>query len=468
MRKRHFLSRTDKTAGRVFICLLCVLLLAGQAVTARAESAYELSAEAADGGDQGDPSGEGGNGETPGPGSGGTQTPDPGPEPGSEKETEKGTEKESEKEAEKESEKESEPESETESGNETESESETETEDGSVDVTNTSSNVVLMAMNTRLPAGKLVVVDGEVRYMLASGALLKDTWAKIGNGIYHFEKDGAASTGLYEFGRYSYYFDDSGKLLINRFLKTGEDKYFFGDDGRMVTNEWVKASRTKRYYALSDGKLARSMWVRERYFDDTGLYSYRKGTRDTGTYQDSTAKRRLIIVGASRSWHMQLAVGNKKGIIWIVSPGKNIKWMKSTAMPKLRQKLKKYPNSQVVIQMGNNDVKHHQADAAFADYRKIYQSLLKKYKKASFYFMDVLPMKDLNCRRNRRAVRFNELLKKAFPRQYIGGYEYLLEDGYTNSYDGVHYNVDTSRKIFDYILSKIDSRRENGQKESGL
>ena len=106
--------------------------------------------------------------------------------------------------------------------------------------------------------------------------------------------------------------------------------------------------------------------------------------------------------------------------------------------------------------------------AAFADYRKIYQSLLKKYKKASFYFMDVLPMKDLNCRRNRRAVRFNELLKKAFPRQYIGGYEYLLEDGYTNSYDGVHYNVDTSRKIFDYILSKIDSRRENGQKESGL
>ena len=453
--------RKEKAAGRIMICLLCVLFLTGSFRLAAAVHFLGMTVYAEDGGGETggstDPSGEGIGSTDPSGGNageisqGGTENPQPGGETGTGSETETETETETEKESETESE------SETEKASEAETESEVGVGDntGTTDVTSTTSNVVLRAMLARVPAGKLVVRDGEVRYELADGNYLKDAWVKIGAGIYHFEKDGAATTGMYELGKHKYYFDDSGKLYINKFLKTGEDKYFFGDDGRMVTNEWVKATRTRRYYALNDGMLARSMWVKERYFDESGLYSYRKGTLKTSAYDKSTAKRKLIIVGASRSWHMQMAVGKKKGIIWIVSPGKNINWMNGTAVPRLRQKLKKYPNSQVVIQMGNNDVKHHKADAAFAKYRALYNSLMKKYKNAKFYFMDILPMKDLNCRRNRRALEFNKLLRKTFPRQWIGGYDYLMETGYTNSYDGVHYNVDTCRKIFNYILKQI-------------
>ena len=314
-------------------------------------------------------------------------------------------------------------------------------------------NVVLLARSSKLPAGKLVHKGGRYCYLRRDGSRLTDTWAKIGRNIYYFGTDGFARTGQYRYKANEYYFDKKGHLYHGRWRKVKKDRYYYALNGAMVRGEW-RWIHNSMYYFQSSGKMARSCWKDGCYLKASGKLDFSKGSGTTKRYKGSGNKNRLIIVGASRVWQMKKAVLTDSNIIYICKNGAGLSWFKKTACARLKKTLKKYPKSKVVIQLGNNDLQRNNAEDLFAKYAAVYQEILLKYPKTTFFFMDILPRKPLNSRKNINAKKFNTLLKRRFPRQYIGGYSHMVQEGFSTSYNDDHYCVKTSRDIFNYILNK--------------
>ena len=315
-------------------------------------------------------------------------------------------------------------------------------------------NVVKLAYRTVRPKGKLTRKGKKYCYILSNGSRLKNKWLKIGKYIYYFGNDGNAWTGSHRYKGKQYFFDKKGHLYIRKLRKQGKDRYFYGKDGAMVRGRW-QSVRGHYYYFSHSGKMARSKWVMGCYLKANGRMDYTKGRGSTKRYKSSGGKDKLVIIGASRVWQMSKAVETDSNVIYIAKSGEGLSWFKRTALKKLKKTLKKYPKSKVVIQMGNNDLTRKNAEVLAGKYASIYKSLIRKYPKASFYFMDILPKKPVNSAKNSCAKKFNACLAKRFPKQYIGGYSYMVNEGFITSYNKSHYSVKTSRDIFNYILKKV-------------
>ena len=319
---------------------------------------------------------------------------------------------------------------------------------------NPQSNVVLLACRTVRPKGKLTKKGGKYYYILSNGSKLTNTWLKIRKGIYYFGSDGCAWTGSRRYQGKQYYFSKKGKLYIRKFRKEGGARYYYSKTGVMVRGQWYRIN-DHVYYFSSSGKMAKSRWVNGCYVKANGRMDFRKGKGSTKRYKSSGRKNRLIIIGASRVWQMSQAVQTDSNVLYIARSGKGYKWFKRTAIPKLKKYLKKYPKSKVVIQMGNNDLTSKNVQSLYRKYAASYRSLTRSFPKASFYFMDILPRKPLNNWKNKYAQQYNKLLCQGFPKQYMGGYSYLVSKGFITSYNDCHYSVRTSRDIFNYILKKV-------------
>ncbi len=325
--------------------------------------------------------------------------------------------------------------------------------DGMSEADETGENVVELAAHADRPEGTLKKIGKNRYYVLKDGSVMKDVWLKIGSSVYYFGSDGSAWTGSHSYKDKQYYFDAKGRLYIKRFRKKNSARYYYAEDGAMVCGRWF-AIRGNMYYFYSSGKMARSCWVHGCYLSRSGKLDFRTGKGSTKRFK-ATGRQRLIIVGASRVKQMGLAVHTDKQVIYIAKSGKGLDWFSKTGLSQLKKRLKKYPKSKVVIQLGNNDLTGSNTEALFREYETLYRSLIKQYPKASFYLMDVLPRKPLDHKENDSARRFNALLKAAFPDAYIGGYTYMVEKGFSTSYNQSHYTVKTSRDIFNYILKKV-------------
>ena len=89
-----------------------------------------------------------------------------------------------------------------------------------------------------------------------------------------------------------------------------------------------------------------------------------------------------------------------------------------------------------------------------AAYQQI-KDLIDRYPDASFYIMDILPGNLVTrAKRNSNARKFNRLIRKSMGSHYIGGYEFLIKNGFT-LIDNSHYDTATYKKIYAYILRKI-------------
>lgn len=315
-------------------------------------------------------------------------------------------------------------------------------------------NVVLLAYRTVRPQGKLTKKGGKYYYILRNGSKLTNTWLKIRKAVYYFGSDGRAWTGSHRYlGKY-YYFSKKGQLYIRRFRKARGVRYYYSKTGAMIRGQWYRI-KDHVYYFYSSGKMAKSCWVKGCYIKANGKLDFRKGRGSTKRYKSSGSKDRLIIIGASRVWQMSQAVLTDSNVLYIAKSGKGYRWYKRTAIPKLKKYLKKYPKSKVVIQMGNNDLTSKNVKPLYEKYAASYRSLIRSYPKAAFYFMDILPGKPLSRRKNKYAQQYNELLRLGFPKQYLGGYSYMVGKGFITSYNDSHYSVRTSRDIFNYILKKV-------------
>ena len=312
--------------------------------------------------------------------------------------------------------------------------------------------VAVMAKQTELPAGKLKKVKGRTSYILKNKKRLKDAWICVRGRVYWLNHKGYARTGLRSYKGFYYYFDSSGRMASRRMVTVRGKTYFCSKTGAIVRSGW-KCIRGYWCYFQANGAMARAKWIGPWYVGKDGRLDMDRGKKKLRTRKFKASKKsRLIIVGASRVTQMERAVGTDRGVIYIAQSETN-------GIRRLEKKLKKFPRSTVVIQLGNNDIRLKSPDGFIDQYIEMYTDLFARYPKARFYVMDALPGKSPEGdARNELRVIFNDALRTAFPDRYIGGYDFLMKTGYVCSYDINHYSDNTSRKIFNYILRKVKKR----------
>lgn len=179
------------------------------------------------------------------------------------------------------------------------------------------------------------------------------------------------------------------------------------------------------------------------------------------------ANETILYSGDSRTEGMKLALGESSTLKFICKPGTGYKWLKDTAVGKIKSIVKENPNTIVIFAFGVNDLPN-------IDY---YTKLYKKFAdeiKANIWYMSVNPVDSsvqgpYDSVDNTKIEAFNAKLKSFAGSRYIDTYNYLLTDGFTAP-DSLHYDNDTYKKIHEYCLSAVNGtapESANGSTSSG-
>lgn len=324
--------------------------------------------------------------------------------------------------------------------------------------------VIQIAKKHTLRSAKIVEAGSSRRKLVCvlNGKRLKkkNYWFCVDGSVYYNNKKAVIQTGSFTYKGFRYYAGrKDGKLKINSFHNSGSDLYYFGSTGALITDGWHTADGHKRYFD-SNGKICLNQWIGDQYVGYDGVVisslkhrwePWNPAADENGRviFVPNASEKHLIIIGASRVVYMSWDVPRDSRITYIASPGKGIDWLKNEAMQLLDFWLSIYPGSKVVIQLGNNGI--HSEENSWLEYRSAYNYLLRHYPRTSFYFMDVLPGNlDYNVK-NEDRIEFNDHLRRTFPKQWIGGYDYLIEKGF-ETIDKIHYDKATNRMLYSYIL----------------
>lgn len=179
------------------------------------------------------------------------------------------------------------------------------------------------------------------------------------------------------------------------------------------------------------------------------------------------ANETILYSGDSRTEGMKLALGESSTLKFVCKPGTGYKWLKDTAVGKIKSIVKENPNTIVIFAFGVNDLPN-------IDY---YTKLYKKFAdeiKANIWYMSVNPVDSsvqgpYDSVDNTKIEAFNAKLKSFAGSRYIDTYNYLLTDGFTAP-DSLHYDNDTYKKIHEYCLSAVNGtapESANGSTSSG-
>ena len=316
-------------------------------------------------------------------------------------------------------------------------------------------------------AGQWVASAKGYRYRYkATGKYAKNEWLKIAGKIYFFKSDGYVKTGFKLYDGKRYYFDKNGVLAsgwktirgskyyfskVNGAAIVGKKKigkyyYYFDKTGKRKTG-WRKISGKYYYFNKSTGRMEVNKKIGKYYVDKHG--------RRTTTNPNANGKVD-IFVGDSRTVGMYMSVSELSSSKCIAKENMGYDWFVNEAIPKLKEKLKKKPSATVVVNMGINDIDN--CDRYLTQYSK----LVKKYPKATFYFMSVNPVDSkytwgsISYKKMKSKIQtFNKKLKNKFPDHYIDCYTYLTKEKKFKTSDGVHYTSGTYNDIYKYILTQI-------------
>ena len=122
--------------------------------------------------------------------------------------------------------------------------------------------------------------------------------------------------------------------------------------------------------------------------------------------------------------------------------------MKQPVLDMIRSYLQQKPTGTVIIDLGGNDLDNIEAYIGF------YRTLLKKFPRATFWFMGVLPREKGDPSNSKRKA-FSNRLAKELPGHVIDLYSKVYHmDGFTTK-DGTHYNKRQSRKIYQMAMKKM-------------
>ncbi|MDO4475406.1 MAG: hypothetical protein Q4B59_01305 [Lachnospiraceae bacterium] len=334
----------------------------------------------------------------------------------------------------------------------------------------TSKNVIRMAKRNQISGGTWEKKNGKIYYRKAPtkkkprGERIAGAWAMIDDNVYYFNAKGALVFGKFKYNGKQYMSDrETGEVYYGELVKIGKKTYGFRTDGVLAKKEWIWVDEDK-YYCDAKGRVLTSCWIGKRYVGSNGAmvqgFSKKQVTKNASK-AEVKKKQRLIVVGASRVCDMRDAVGTDRkfrydgqewNTVFICRRGAGFDWFRDIASAKLQAYLDIYPKSKVVIQLGNNDVSHVE-DGRLGEYAALYRKLMRRYPKATFYFMDALP--SMHEQANVRRQVYNRALRAAFPKQWIGGFDFLLALPFSPTEDGTHYQPSTSVAIFKYIRQKV-------------
>ncbi len=162
------------------------------------------------------------------------------------------------------------------------------------------------------------------------------------------------------------------------------------------------------------------------------------------------APENLIFIGDSRTVGMKHAVGKNK-YKWLAQVGIGYGWLAGTAGPMLS--VSANAGVKMVFNLGGHDPGHGEKYAEYINKR------IEKWDKAGvkLYYVSVNPVIDgYSNATNEKVDACNETLKRKLDDRvgWIDTNTYLFERGF-NTVDGLHYDEDTYRAIYGYILKMI-------------
>ncbi len=178
---------------------------------------------------------------------------------------------------------------------------------------------------------------------------------------------------------------------------------------------------------------------------------------NSGSSTNNTTSQKptkLIFVGDSRTVGMKNAVNSSD--IWSCETSKGLSWMKSTGIPNIENNLDN--KSGVIILMGINDVKVTNSDILASNYADYINDKANTWasKGVKVYFVSVMPTKGTYDDLNSYIDKFNSSIKKYLSSNvtYIDANSYLDSNGFSSS-DGLHYDSNTYKNIYNYIKQKL-------------
>ncbi len=156
-----------------------------------------------------------------------------------------------------------------------------------------------------------------------------------------------------------------------------------------------------------------------------------------------------IFVGDSRFVNMNDVCGISKleNCFMVAKVGEGYRWFQDTGLSQIKKIVssKLFPQWKLIICLGINDLEN------LDKYVKKYEALKEDY---DITLVSVNPITQYGNLSNEAIVKFNSTLQKqSFP--YIDTYHILMTTGYTTT-DGLHYNGDTTRKIYHGILLGLE------------
>ncbi|MDY3917470.1 MAG: hypothetical protein SOZ59_00530 [Candidatus Limivivens sp.] len=296
-------------------------------------------------------------------------------------------------------------------------------------------------------------------FQYTNGKYPKKVWLKIEGKYYYFNGSGYAKAGWVCFKGNRYFLSRRsnryGQLLLG-FQKIGGNTYHFSKKTAQMSFGWQLISKKWYHFDETTGIMDKNVWVDGKYLKADGSMAVNcwVGTQYVGedgmAVPEAAAQGKLIFVGDSRTVGMKESVGGKA--VYIAAGGEGYEWFLSTGLPKLEKQLAKYPLSRVVLNLGVNDLGN------VADYCACYRELMKKYPDVSFYILSVNPMETKKSSvwnaTNKMIRSFNKIMRTAFPENYLDCYAELVNTGF-KTVDGLHYTVDTYRKIYNFVVKAI-------------
>lgn len=156
-----------------------------------------------------------------------------------------------------------------------------------------------------------------------------------------------------------------------------------------------------------------------------------------------------VFIGDSRTVGMYQAVRDNSSL-WVGAVGKGRDWFVKYGSVQADPYITE--GTKVVINLGVNDT--GQIKKYITDMNSICQTWIDRG--ASVYYVSVNPLDYSKYVTNDSIVSFNASLKAGLSAdiKWIDSYSYLVENGYA-TVDGIHYSKDTSKSIYQYIISNM-------------
>lgn len=194
------------------------------------------------------------------------------------------------------------------------------------------------------------------------------------------------------------------------------------------------------------------------------INTYLGSNLKTDYINTKTTLNKKIYIGDSRTVGMYFALyggtndfvfEEKENIIWYAKVSKGFNWFSKEAMPKIEKYLNN-DNYDVIMLMGTNDL--YDTNIAIK-YIEIIQDFANRFHDSNFIVISVNPINDLNAAQkgyfvnDSDVIKFNEVYKNSINStnqknlSYCDTYSFI-KDNFI-SQDGIHYDKETYKKIFE-------------------